>query len=1049
MSIKKIGRRKWSVVSLLVTLVAACLCAIVPQKNAVAQDAAIRLPDIAEQYSLGYTFTMPEAPEFEYGGKKYLSAVTLRDPIGNTHGEASVTLAYAGEYCLEYKAFTETGVLLKRTQTFDCLAELYSLSGEKSKVRYGTFEEYPDSQPGIALELTNGESFDVNRIVDLTAFDNSDYSGVMDGVIEFYVAPETLYTADARQIVVTFTDVFDPENVVTVKIKKVTPADENAEWASLNSYVTASAAFQPAVGLEKSNGGSVEWEDGQKYKLHKNDAYGAAINFSMTGGHSNKGSYVGKEKFSIGWDYENRRIYVQSYRDGARYRSIVSDLDDPALYGDLWNGFTTGEVYVSVSASNYQSGAARIVVTDIAGTSAEDRQNNVFSDDVAPVIEIDDQGYDNAPAAIVGEAYPVYEATAYDTYDGAVSVDVSVWKNYGSSFGARVMLADGAFTPTTATSYTVEYKAKDRFGSVATRTVDIQARDDIEKVTATLGECVTTGETGRSIPVGTMTLSKGTGKHTLSVSVYKKDDPSVVCEVINGEFIALEGGTYTVEYVYGDYIGKHTQSYDVAVSASATPYMDDEIVLPHYFIKNAVYELPEKYGYVFGENGAEWKKSTLLIRQDYGAFTVVTGNTVRITASESVTIAYQLGTSEGLFRREYRVDVVDVGFGEENALDLSKYFIGEDFTAESSGTSVTYKTSGKNGDTASLEFVKTIFAEKFKLNFGTSMDYRGFDTVNVTLADSLSEGISVRFTFRREQDGSAVFLLNGTGIKYPLGQNFFLADGSDFSIAYNSEGNSVQVMGETTVKIEKDAAGNEFNGFPSKFVYLTVELGGIETSQSDNAAIRILTVNNQTMSTVKNDIIEPEITTRTMRGEKHIGSIVEILPTVAGDVLDPYIKFEAVVKDPDGNVVIAEDGTVLQNYDSSKSYCIRLEKTGNYSVEYYAVDSAGWETFYSYVIRVVDTEPPKITLQSAATTGKVGETISIAAADVQDNMDSEVAVYKYMKTPAGRVIAFSQSNEGTEWNAFVAKERGIYTIYYYAFDSMGNFSVESYEIEVS
>ena len=80
---------------------------------------------------------------------------------------------------------------------------------------------------------------------------------------------------------------------------------------------------------------------------------------------------------------------------------------------------------------------------------------------------------------------------------------------------------------------------------------------------------------------------------------------------------------------------------------------------------------------------------------------------------------------------------------------------------------------------------------------------------------------------------------------------------------YSNKSNSI-ALPSGNVKILNCVNGNTFKGFTSNFVQLKVELFGIESAESENAGIRITKVNNQSFTGLKNDIIEPEIATRTI-----------------------------------------------------------------------------------------------------------------------------------------------------------------------------------------
>ena len=1002
---------------------------------------------IAEKYVLGETVTLPESATLEYNGESYNASVTLRDPEGRGYNVSSKTLTISGQYTIEYKALTEEGHLICEKQTFDCYDTLYSSSGNTSKMHYGTFDEYPEAAEGLAVELAAGEILTFNKMVDVSdlAYDG----GSFKEIISLYVAPNILYGEDATQLTFTFTDAYDSDNQLKIVLKKYTTTVlANQKTYAIHSYVTAAASGQSQVGLEKTGKGDFYYGDGSTYKVHKNNFYGTAITFSMTGGYEDVGSYVGKDELSLGMNYAKGQIFTQTKRADATVRSLVSDWDDNRLYDEPWAGFTTGEAYLSISATNYKATTCRFVVTDLLGVDKETIVENSFKDDNAPVISVEMEDYEQAPAAIVGVAYPVFAAKASDNYDGDVDVSVSVWKNYKGSNATRISLIDGKFVPEQEDTYSIVYKAVDKMGNVSEKEVEVSAVTNLERVSLNLGEKIEEGETGKMASVAAAMVEGGSGNHHLSIYAIHKENADIRYEVDADtlSFLPLYGGVYQIVYTYGDYIETKTESYEITIRNSVAPYIEENISLPKYVIKNGVYKLPTVSGYVFGGNTTKEKNCTLLVRQDNGSLMAVSSNEVKVTAEKIFTVVYQLNDGAGVSKRQFNIPVIDTGFGVADSLNLSKYFISDTFNATPENNAVLYTVAGSNGDTAKMEFIKTLLAENFYLGLSTDREYSQFDSINVTLTDSVDKDISVCISILKGT-GNAVMTVSGDTNEYDLGQKFFANPNAEFNIKYDGKTNTIELPSGSKVKIAKDKNGQTFGGFKSGFVNLAIELGGIDNARNDNAGIRISKVNNQSFSAMKNDIIEPEISTRTMRGEMLQGDEVEILPLYASDVVDPYVNFKMKVTDSDGEVVTATDGILLDGCDTGRSYKIVLEKFGQYSVNYEVTDSAGWTTFYSYALNVGETEPPTITLSGVVTSGTVGDTIKVATATVADNADSGLTYVCYLKTPSS---VFYKLVEGENvYEGFVAKEKGTYNVYYYAIDSVGNYTIVSYAIVVS
>ena len=1000
---------------------------------------------LADKYVVGDTISLPQNVSLERDGKSYPATITLRDPAGRGYNTASVTLSVAGQYTLEYKALMDNGQLLKETQTFQCYDSLYSVNGNSSKAFYGAFEEYPDTESGLAVDLFAGETLTINKMLNVGALSYS--GGVFEDIISLYVTPYSLYSEDVSQLHFTLTDAYNPDNQITIALKKyTTTVIANEKTYAIHSYVTAGANEQPQIGLERISSGDFAYGDGILYKVHKNNFYGSAASFSMTGGFETVGSYVGKDKISFSMHYGEGQIYSQTIRNGTTQRSLITDLDDRRLYDELWEGFTTGEAYLSITAMNYKAPSCRFVITNLLGISQDILQSNAFQDEKAPNLQIDFAGNTTVPQAIVGIEYPIFNAIAQDNYDGDVPVQTTVWANYNKANAFRVSMKDGAFIPDRATEYAIVYTATDKAGNTTEKIVKLTATDALDRISIQLGDKTENGVTGTAVQVAPPSLFGGSGNRRLSIYAVAKTNPAVRydIDVETLEFLPLYAGAYEIVYTYSDYIEEKTEKYEVVIENSATPYIEDYIPLPKYVIKNGVYTFPEATGYVF--NGStNQKKCATLVKQDQGALTALVNNTVKVTAENTLTVVYQLSDGANVFKREYVIPVIDTGFAEADKLDLSKYFYSSTLTGKRENKSVLYTASGVNGNTATMEFIKPLLAENFHLDFSTDIAYAQFDGVRILLTDSADANLSVCFTIFNQQ-GKAALKINNEDVVYDLEESFFKENAPILSVEYNNKTNSIATP-SGNVKILNTQNEEFFEGFSSNFVYLEVELFGIESSQSDNAGIRITKVNNQSFTGLKNDIIEPEITTRTMRGVMLIGDKVEILPLYAADVVDPYVQFTMRVTDPNGQVVTALDGRLLEGCDTSIAYTISLEKYGRYTIYYIATDSAGWNAEYSYVLNVGENVPPTIKISGKVQTGKLGEKIKIAKGVAADNVDESISVSCYLKTPSG--VFHNLAWEGIEYNAFTAKEKGTYTVYYYAIDSVGNYTIESYDIVVS
>ena len=364
--------------------------------------------EVAERYMLGDVLKLTDS-QMVVDGTSYSAKYILHYPSGLAYAGTEAVLNETGKYSLEYKSIVD-GVVKTVEKDFIVVDELYSVVGKVSSAYYGKHPKYAQDKTGIVASIANGEKLEYNRTIDLTGKTSK------DSIVKIAVTPETPGVSDAEHIVFKFTDLYDPDNYVTVTAKKVQAAQAGASWAETASYVTANGAGQLPIGLEATSSGETVWEGGT-YKLHRNNAYGASVKFSIPGTPNHPAiaeADVGSELLSVSFDYDQRRVYVNN--------TIVVDLDDPTFYGSVrWNGFTTGECTMSISGANYNASTMNLIITEVDGVT--DFEENVLLDTEAPEITLETE---NVPDAVVGKPFAIPKATGYDKVDKEVAVSCLV-----------------------------------------------------------------------------------------------------------------------------------------------------------------------------------------------------------------------------------------------------------------------------------------------------------------------------------------------------------------------------------------------------------------------------------------------------------------------------------------------------------------------------------------------------------------------------------------------------------------------------------------------
>ena len=118
--------------------------------------------------------------------------------------------------------------------------------GKKSTAGFGTAEN-ARSRPGIVASLAYGDRFYYNKVINLNEKKKSDILAAL------FVDPKKQGLSDALHVVFVLTDLYDRDNYITVKCKRLDRDPLEFVWQETNVYVMANAAGQSPSGLEKNN----------------------------------------------------------------------------------------------------------------------------------------------------------------------------------------------------------------------------------------------------------------------------------------------------------------------------------------------------------------------------------------------------------------------------------------------------------------------------------------------------------------------------------------------------------------------------------------------------------------------------------------------------------------------------------------------------------------------------------------------------------------------------------------------------------------------------
>lgn len=979
------------------------------------------------EYEVGSSVVIPDA-RLVYDGKSLSTEKKVICPNGAIVDEDVVEVAYQGDYTVEYSAVTESGETLKKTYAFDGYYSLYGVSRKNSSAYYGASTKYGgiEGRDGLVVSLASGDTFEWKEVIDLREKTSSDH------LVELYVTPNTLGTADAKNLCIVLTDIYDPTNYVTVTAKKVTAVNVGAAWAEQNTYVTAGASGQLQMGLLKddTNKNSVVYE-GEVYGRAIGDKMGTGIsNFSLPGVPNykqNDASSISEENFlnnpqlfTVSFDSTRNAIFAGNGTSDV----IIADLDAEECFDSLWGGFTTGEVYLSVKGTDYLSSSLNFVVTTIDGKNVGEKaaNGNKIVDRTAPVLTVD--ASDDIPNAVVGVPYAVFNATAIDTYDGAIAPIVSV--TYG---GKAVGVTDGKFVPSGEGKYLVTYTAVDYSGNVASQSISVTAKQG-KTLSFKLDAANTdTQLTGTKISVSGYTVDHVSGELNVAITATRITDgknnvltDGVVYNAQDGTFCPMYAGKYRVDYVASDYLKEVKRSYTITVENNPAVVIVDEPTLPRYYINGMVYATPNLVGYYFEDDGPHAVETVMDWSGDGGKTYTKADTIFAPTASDTLLLRWTASYRDRTAAvKTVEAAVVDVGYNGV-ALEIENYFVVADGNASVSAKSDRLCVNVQ--DEASLVFANALQTANFSLRCDIGA-MRGY-SVSLTAANDESKCLQVYYSDTGTgKMAVTVVTPNGT-----YSNSFNYTSGSQITLKYVDASKTLFLTDKITVDLSK-----YFDGFNDK-VWLELRF-----EESGDACLYEL--NGQVLTDITTDRIRPMISVDVEAGDRMLGDTYKIEKCTIGDVLDAYVVAYMYMTTPTGAFATAKDGTVLDcNADYGKEYEVSLDSYGIYTVYYYAKDSAGNAQTFTFQITVADSVPPEIKTEEHNRFVKLGEEIKPADYTVTDDLSSkeEIKSYVCIVRPDGSGVGGKQS--------ITATMKGVYKIVYYAFDAYGNMSVLTYEITV-
>lgn len=965
--------------------------------------------ELEDKYIFGKIFDIPTA-NYKLNGTSKKATAVLYDPDGkqvDTSGE--VKLEKVGLYKLTYM------VRFDEIYTFDYyFTSVHSTNGlfteEKGiTTEYGnTGNMFNNTINGILVTSSKNDlKVTYNKVLDLSKNTKE------DSLIELITVPSEIGVLDAWQYTIKLTDIYDEKNYVSIIVFK-------GSWGNQWSYVRVGSSEQVPSGLE--NG-----------KVLTQYNAGTPVNYSMTGE-----PILGNEVLQLYYDNNEKSIYVDNIkRAGYAYGNLVIDMDSSEYFSEktLWNGFTTGEVYMSITLQNLQDEKAQLLIKSINGVSFE---NEWIKDNNVPVLTVDTLDYDvaNLPVGLVNHEYRLFNAKAYDALDGIIDYTVSVYKDYQTVNQLLVSNDKDLFTPVEEGQYSLVYKAVDSSNNIVTEVINVNVVSEIEELNyrfdSTLISQISVGEY-LTIPTGQS--SGGSGK--VNVELVVTDPANSNVNVVNNRVFIEKVGIHKVCIKLVDYIGVE-KNIEYLISAS----INENPILQEFNINNTMVE-----GYEYNLNNFNaldyFTNSGSPIEAIKKIEIVQAGNVVELDSSfiykpkaninnEEVIIRFiaKANSGNGESVLEKKVNLIKLT-DENNNYNLANLFFRKDITNVSvQDKYIEYST---NIEGATLEYVNYLVADGFSMNFTVNKDKNNFSAIEVLIQDSQNLEQTIKMTISKTGTITSNIVINNIK-NLTITSDFYQTTSYGFKFYYNAKSNAI-VDGNTNktiAVIKQNLDGSNFDGFTSGKVKVFVKYLGVEGESS----IRFSSVSNQSLTNDTKDRVAPAVQ---IMGELN----------VVGEINEKFTVYRAVASDgvdpnPSITVRIMKDGKTIYSGDISKNYDFIPNEYGEYTILYTALDSNNRKTTITYILTIKDRIKPELTLDSEIiSTAKVGKTYTLPTPTVSDNNDTELQIYLFILAPDGELVA----NPLNDYS-FAPTLKGEYKVTYYVQDSYNCYSYLEYLIQV-
>jgi len=958
-----------------------------------------------EQYFVGQRISATDAYGF-YCGKNYPVQLAVTAPDGSvTEVADSYTLSKEGSYTLfataqiEGEKVEKTFVVTVASGLQSFLTDVDGFNSGTPGLRYENTQTLSSSNEGLVLDMTSATAgFRYNGIIDLNEL------GKNTPVISFNT--NHTYGGSISAVEVTLTDIYDPNNKVTVSFNR--NSDMTAESMGYDNTLVSAAFGNTKVGANNYKpltSDAVAWET-TFHSYWRSDAY---ISSKKTYGPAES-----VQSFNFAYDTQNQVVYsygkyhLVGWEEGIKpsegYPATaevdwypVADLQGSKLV-NKFGGFTTGEVYLDLAVT---AGRGDVIVYSIGGVDMNGLTEGY--------------GDDNSLAlGGFGLGLPAVKDMPYELPVGfeelVTDMEITISKD-----GTTISHQGNTFTPTETGEYTVSFEAINQYGTPICKEVTITA---IERPELTV-----------SYPAASVKMGELYTVQKPEVSGYG----TVNCVItVNGK-----------EVMPGDKL-KVTE--EMKISVTASDLMDT---------KQITAELSVNRDYV--EFTGDFPRSALCATEftfpemtvyDHLAqkeldYTVYIGGKKQDAAillpQEPAVLKVEYRTQRGSRYYDLNVRSAEIVSGSD-ALLLPK---GAEAVTNDAGTVITVRASDP---VVGLPY--KLSATSLPVQIVVLEEQLNYNGMELRLTDE--NGTCITVSVMGLQSATPYLYVNGENTLIPMkkqAQTFAsgVYEGKTyytFTLEYHDFYRALINASKIETYVKTDVNGVAFEGFQDG-VYL--DICPLEI-QGSTASFAIAQVSNQYFyqsAFEYGDIVAPALNTKDFivnHAFVSSGDTLKLSGLKAYDVLTPDAAVTVTMTLADGTVV-------CQDSDPKTAPDVTFTDVGTYTLKIVTTDLANARKETVCRFTVEDKESPKITLNGEVpTTVKAGSSLVIPGAKAEDATATTIKAV-LLRSDFG-VETLSKGDGQMDAVEIRNLTAGSYKIRYVATDQRGNITTEVYTVIV-